>query len=275
MIQIAGLIRETFLEAIAKKVIIGFFAIAVLVLIGIGWYFFSAPVQLAVANLQPTPDDPAGVALHEMLYSSQMGMGMLFNGVAVFIAIFLTAHIIPSMMERGTIDLLLSKPLSRTKLLFSKVLGGFLIASSCMVFFTFGSWVITSAATGVWNVGYLLSLLPILLEFTSLYSLLVFIGLLTQSSALGMIVTYVLAALVLPLLANRESTLFQLISSDFWQSVITGLYNILPQADALHAISLKLIFNKPIGDLYPLGSAAAFALVFFLLSAWVFRRKEF
>lgn len=275
MIQIAGLIRETFQEAIAKKVIIGFFAIALLILIGIGWYFFSDTIQTSIASLQPSPDDPNGTALREMLYSSQMGMGILFNSVAVFISIFLTAHIIPSMLERGTIDLLLSKPISRTKLLFSKMLGGFLVAASCMVFFTLGSWIITSAATGIWNTGYLLSLLPILLEFLSLYSLLVFIGLLTQSSALGMIVTYLLAALVIPLLANRTTTLFQLIQSDFWQSVITGIYNILPQIDAIHTISLKLTFNQPIGDMYSLGSAAAFALVFFALSAWTFHKKEF
>lgn len=275
MIQIAGLIREAFLEAIAKKVIIGFFAIAVLALIGIGVYLFSGDTQTAIATLQPSSIDPQGLALREMLYSNQMFMGMVFNGVAVFIGIFLTAHIIPSMLERGTIDLLLSKPLSRSKLLFSKVLGGFLIAASCMVFFTCGSWLLTSAATGVWNTGYLLSLLPILLEFLALYSLLIYIGLLTQSSALGMIISYILVVVVIPVLANRQTTLFQLIHSDFWQSVITGLYNALPQADAIHNISVKLIVNKPIGDLYSLGSAAVFALVFFALSAWTFHRKEF
>lgn len=275
MIQIAGLIRETFLEAIAKKVLIGFFIIAVLVLAGIAWYFFNGDVQMIVSNLRPSPDDPNGIALREMLYSNQMMMGLSFNTVAVFIAIFLTAHIIPSMLERGTIDLLLSKPISRTKLLFSKAFAGFLVAASCMVFFTFGSWIITSVATGIWNTGYLLSLLPILLEFLSLYSLLVFIGLLTQSAALGMIITYVLAVVIIPLLANRTATLFQLIQSDFWQSVITGIYKTLPQVGEIHEISIRYIVNKPIGDLYPLGSAAAFALVFFLLSALVFHRKEF
>ncbi len=275
MMQIAGLIRETFLEAISKKVMIGFFVISSLVLIGLALYFFSSSASDTIAHLQPTPDDPNGVALRELVYSVEMGIGGAFFYAAIFFSIFVAANTIPSIMERGTIDLLLSKPLSRTKLLLGKILGGFVVAAVNIVFFILASWIIISAATGIWNVGYLLSLAPALLGFISLYSVLVFIGVTTQSSALGMIVCYLLASVISGLLFSREEFLFPLITSETWRSVISFFYYILPQMADLNQMSSDMIQNRTIEHMYPVVNASGFAAVFFALSILVFRKKEF
>lgn len=275
MIQIAGLIRETFLEAVSKKVVIGFLIISVLVLIGLAWYFFGSGMSDIIASLQPTPDDPQGAALQELVYSHQLGIGGLFYVAAIFISIFMTAGIIPSMMERGTIDMLLSKPLSRSTLLFGKVLGGFLVATFSMAFFIVGAWLIMSIATGVWNVGFLASLLPALLIFLSLYALLVFIGVTTQSSALGMIICYLIATVISPVLESRETFLFIIIQSDWGRSFLTGLYWIFPQVQDFSRISADIIQHKPIESWGPFINTLGFTSVFFALSALIFRKKEF
>lgn len=275
MIQLAGLIRETFLEAVSKKVVIGFFVISTLVLLGLAWYFFASDMFQMISSLQPTADDPQGAALQELVYSHQMGIGTFFYMAAIFISIFMTAGILPSMMERGTIDLLLSKPLSRSSLLLGKVLGGFLVAAGSMAFFILGAWLIISTATGVWNMGFLLSLLPILLIFLSLYSLLVFVGVTTQSSALGMIICYLIIMIISPVLDSREALLFVIIQSDLGRSFLTLLYWIFPQVNDVSHISAAIIHNETVSSYAPLFHAAAFSAVFFTLSALVFKRKEF
>lgn len=275
MIQIAGLIRETFLEAVSKKVVLGFLVISALVLLGLALYFFHPDVAASIARMQPTPDDPQGVALREMVHSSQLAIGQVFYIAAVFLSIFITAGIVPSMMERGTIDLLLSKPVPRSTLLLGKVLGGLLVATACIAFFILCSWLIISPATGLWNPGYLASLVPIVFAFVSLYSVLVFIGVTTQSPALGMIVCYLLASVVSVVLFSREEFLFQFVRSDLWRSMISLAYYVLPQINDLGQMSADLIQEKTIDNWYPLINTGGFAALFFGLSVLFFRRKEF
>lgn len=275
MIQILGLIRETFLEAVSRKVMIGFFIISTLVLIILSLYLSSSGVSAVIESLQPTPDDPKAVALSEMVYSLQIGLGGAFFYAAIFFSIFITANIIPSTMERGTIDLLLSKPMSRARLLAGKLLGGFAVTAVNIVYFMVGSWLIVSVATGVWNTGYLLAFAPVFLGFLSLYSILALVGITTQSSALGMIICYLIASVIGGLLYSREQTLFQLIRSDEIRSLITMLYYALPQLPDLNKTTSDLIQNKTVDSVVPLYNALGFSAVFFTLSLFFFRKKEF
>ncbi len=275
MRQIAALIRETLLESLSKKIVLAFALLSTLALVVLVGYCLTDGFREQIANLRPTPDDPSGLALLEKVRSMQSGIGGAFYTVAVLIAIFITADIVPSMMEKGVIDLLLSKPLQRSTLLAGKVLGGLAVVLMLVSYFTVAAWLVIALATGVWTIGLLASMLPILLTFLSLYAVMVFLGILTRSGVVGMMVCYLIASTVSVLLFSREEFLFQLVTSEALRSAVTGLYYIVPQVADMGQIASMMIQGKTIMNTSPFLNVAAVSVVFFGLSAVAFERKEF
>ncbi len=275
MRQIAALIRETLLESLSKKIVLAFALLSTLALLVLAGYCLTDGFREQIANLRPTPDDPSGLALLEKVRSMQSGIGGAFYTVAVLIAIFITADIVPSMMEKGVIDFLLSKPLQRSTLLAGKVLGGLAVVLMLVSYFTVAAWLVIALATGVWTIGLLASMLPILLTFLSLYAVMVFLGILTRSGVVGMMVCYLIASTVSVLLFSREEFLFQLVTSEALRSAVTGLYYIVPQVADMGQIASMMIQGKTIMNTSPFLNVAAVSVVFFGLSAVAFERKEF
>jgi ABC-2 type transport system permease protein len=275
MLKIFALIRETFLEALSKKVLVGFLSIATLGLLALGAYCISDGFRETLQQLQPSADDPTGIALREKVRSLYSGVGNAYYAVAVLLAIFITSEIVPSMMEKGVIDLLLSKPMGRITLLFGKVLGGLVVVLSLFGYFTLGAWLIVSITTGVWAGGFLWSLVPTMLSFMSLYAMIVFIGILTRSGTLGMTIAYMLFALVSALLYSREELLFQFITGDIGRGAVTLLYYITPMLRDMSEIAANVIQEKAITNIIPFFNVTCFSVVMFIASAIAFARKEF
>ena len=56
------------------------------------------------------------IAIDELVSGIQTGLAGFVFGVGLFLSIFATANLVPVMLEKGYVDLLLSKPLSRPAL---------------------------------------------------------------------------------------------------------------------------------------------------------------
>ena len=67
-------------------------------------------------------------------------MSLLVGVIGVFVAILVTASIIPQMFEPGAIDLLLSRPLSRSLLFLSKFVGGCMFILLNSIYLIAGLW---------------------------------------------------------------------------------------------------------------------------------------
>jgi ABC-type transport system involved in multi-copper enzyme maturation permease subunit len=275
MLKIYALVRETFLEALSKKILVGFLVIATLALAALGAYCLSDGFRETIRQLQPSPDDPSGIALREKVRSIYSGIGNFYYAAAILLAIFITSEIVPSMMEKGVIDLLLSKPLSRVTLLFGKVLGGLVVVVALLGYFTVGAWLIVSVATGIWAGGFLWSLVPILLSFMSLYALMVFVGLLTRSGTLGMILSYLFFAILSALFYSREELLFQFVTNEMWRGVVTFCYYVTPQLRDMTEIAANVIQEKAITNYIPFVNVIGFSIALLGASAITFARKEF
>ncbi len=275
MIKIYALIRETFLEALSKKVFVVFFFISTAGLLILLAYCSSSGFQEQIQNLQPTADDPLGVALREKLRSLQSGLSFAFFNAALILAIIITSDLVPNMMTKGVIDLLLSKPLSRVMLLTGKVLGGLAVVVLLTLYFMLGSWLIIAIATGVWTTGYMLSFFPLVLTFFGLYGVLVFVGIQSRSAVSGMVICFLIVYTVSPLLFSREELLFQAVTSDFWRTMISAVYQLTPQVADMAQITSNIVQEKTVTNSVPYFNSLAYGIVFFVLSAWSFSRKEF
>ncbi len=275
MIQIAAIIRETFYEAISNKILTVFLGLALIAIVLIVITINTPGVTADIESLRPTAESPGEAAMLAFIHKWEFRIAAFFYPAMLLIATFITASIIPNTLQKGIIDVYLSKPVRRSTLLFGKSLGGLLIVVFCIVVFVLSVWLIIAIKTGYWTSGLLLSMIPIIVSFASIYAILILTGLLSQSSAVSMIVAYVIAIIVGTLLYSRETLLFNYIDSETIQSFITGLYYLMPQTQDMSDISTALIQGNRIPSFWPMYQAIALTAVLFGVSGWVFKRKEF
>lgn len=218
-----------------------------------------------------------GTAVLNDMVKGQMGAyaGVVALAV-VFLGIFATASIVPSMMEKGAIDLLLSKPLPRTKILFGRALGGVLAIAINLAFFVVALWLLYGFATGVWHLPFLIWTFAIpLFTFVVIYSGVILLNVHTESWVLPMSLAYVHLMILGPMLYGRENTLFTFIESTVLRRIIEGLYYILPQTSDMLGSAWTTVYTSSLDDIGGFVHGLVFIIVALAWSAWKFQRKDF
>jgi ABC-type transport system involved in multi-copper enzyme maturation permease subunit len=118
---------------------------------------------------------------------------VLVNGIgawiAVLISIVITAFFIPNMLRKGTVDMLIVKPMHRTTLLVYKYVGGLLFILINTTIAVGGVWLALSFRSGVWAPGFLISIPVITFFFAILYSVSTLFGVLTRSPIVSILMT--------------------------------------------------------------------------------------
>ena len=120
---------------------------------------------------------------------SYLGISLWLTWIATILAIISTAGIIPELVTGGTIESMLSRPISRTRLFLTKYATGLLFVALQVAVFSVLSMLI------IWiNSGYLepriLLAIPIVVSFFSfLFCVCTFIGLVTRSTMTAMLIT--------------------------------------------------------------------------------------
>jgi hypothetical protein len=94
----------------------------------------------------------------------------LVGNIGVFIALLVTAAIVPQMLDSGAIDLLLSKPVSRPLLFLSKFFGGCAFIFLNATFLIAGLWMIVGWRFGIWSDGLLWTIPVFVFVFAIYYS---------------------------------------------------------------------------------------------------------
>jgi hypothetical protein len=151
----------------------------------------SIRIQLLFWDVTP-PVPVSEEQLHLRISWLLNGFMKIFVGVvALFVAILVTASIIPNALETGSIELLLSKPVSRTLLFLSKFLGGCAFILVNAAYLIGGLWIIAGLRLGEWNHRLLLCIPIFLFLFTIYYSVSALAGVIWRSAIVSVIVTIV------------------------------------------------------------------------------------
>ena len=142
------------------------------------WAFeiLDAPVSQAQFGAQVISFIPG--ILDKFLLSIGLAVAMLF-----------TASIIPETFEPGSLNLLLSKPISRSGLFLSKFVGGCVFIALCATYLFVGIWLWLGLAMGVWENAILYCVVLYVIVFGIYYSVSAFVGLTTRSTILAVVVT--------------------------------------------------------------------------------------
>lgn len=280
----AASVQEVFREAAARWTLIAYFALSSLFIL-----VFACAVNLDIvdgalagARLfgQSVEIGSRTVDVDKIVLGFESGFSGFLYLVGTFLALFATAHLVPRLQEKGTIDLYLSRPVGRVPLLLSRYAGGLLLAAANLVYLIGAMWLIVVWKTRVLHPRFLLSGAVILFAFAALLAFAFLVGVVTSSTGVSLMATYALFFFGAALAAHDR--IAAAVSTEFSARIVQGLYWALPKTAELGQATVALVAGKEaperLADFNALGiygSTAVFAVASLALASWLFSRKDF
>jgi ABC-type transport system involved in multi-copper enzyme maturation permease subunit len=269
----AALVRDTFREALARKIFWGFFGCSTALILFFLFIMKIDVVQGAMATISLFGKTSTGQDVTRLVRQVHGGIAAFLYTAGMFLAVFASTGLIASIFEPGRIELLLSKPVARHHILLGRYLGNVLVIAANVLYLVFAVWLIFGFKTGVWTYGFLWSSVLTIFVFSVLLTVVLLIGVLWESAVLATMVTFAIM-IVSPILA-QQTTLERLLTSQWSRDVVHGLYYVLPKVFDLGRISRALVLGDPIGDWMPVWSSALFGLVVLGSGLYAFARRNY
>ena len=267
-----ALIRDTFREAFARKIFWGLFGLSAAMIL---FFLFLLKVDLvegAVATISVF-GRAADRQVDQLVRGVYAGIATFLYTWGMFLSVFASAGLIPSVLEPGRIELLLSKPVSRAHILLGRYLGNLLVISSNVVFLVLGVWAILGVKTGIWSPSFLISIATTIFIFAVLLAVVVLIGVIFESAALATMVT--VALMIISAILAQTSTMLRLLSSEWSRQLWRTLYYVLPKIWDIGRITLSAIQDRTFNDYLAIWSSALFAAVVLACALQIFSRRDF
>lgn len=136
--------------------------------------------------IHPQGESPIGMNVFGIEESL---IGTWGAGITMLIATIITAFYIPNMLHKGTIDLLLAKPVRRSTLLIYKYIGGLTFMFINTVFVVVGIWLVLGLRSGLWAPSFLLCIFTFTFQFAIFYAVSTLFGVLTRSAIVSILMT--------------------------------------------------------------------------------------
>lgn len=262
---------HTLLESIHRKIGLVLLGIAALVPLAVLSLFRFE--TLADGSLQ-------AVLIHERLGPAAefvpAALGTLLqltSGLLLFLVMFAAAPMLTTYMERGWVDLLVSKGVERWKMLLGRYGGGLGLFLVAILLMNGGVALYFWARTGYAPGRFVVSLGLLTLSFAALLALMAVMAMLQASTAILIVVGF-MQLILSSLLANREQ-LYRVISAGWAQWIIEWLYRLLPKNSELHSEAASYLQNGSMESWWAAGTTLAFVGAALGLAYWLFHRKSF
>ncbi|HEX9793192.1 MAG TPA: ABC transporter permease [Planctomycetota bacterium] len=228
-----------------------------------------------------------GTSVQEVVFTIQKVLAEAIAGfVGLLIVLSTSASFIPAMLQKGALDLMLARPVSRTRLLLYKYAGSVSFVAVLAVLLFSGCSLGLAVSTGFFNPWFLACALTLVAVFAILYAVAVPLGVLTRSGNMA-----TLGALGV---WGLESTVSQLRASDdvlpaWLRAGLEGLHTLLPKLSDLTGLNERFLARTPLADeaaarviaepadldwLFILSTTGAFTLLMLGGAVWLFRRRD-
>ena len=269
-----ALIRDTFREAFARKIFWGLFGLSAVMIL---FFLFLLKIDLvegAVATVTLFGRTANRVTeVDRLVRGVYGGIATFLYTWGMFLAVFASAGLIPSVLEPGRIELLLSKPVSRAHILLGRYLGNVLVIACNVVFLVLGVWTILGVKTGIWSPAFLISIATTIFIFAVLLSVVVLIGVLFESAALATMIS--MALMIMSAILAQTTTMMRLLSSEWSRELWRGLYYVLPKVYDIGRITLNAIQDRSFNDAMPIWSSALVGGAVLAGAIYIFSKRDF
>jgi ABC-type transport system involved in multi-copper enzyme maturation permease subunit len=175
--------------------------------------------------------------------------------VTLILSVVITAFFIPNMLRKGSLDLLISKPIGRVQLLVYKYIGGLLFIFILSTFTIGGVWLVMALQSGHWDPRFLLVIPVLTFTFAIVYSVSTAVAVFTRSAIASILVS--LAFMLGLYIIGQVKTIFDLNKitgsfdmPDWLYTLVDTLNNILPRYKDMDKLTSRLIGEStlPPGD---------------------------
>lgn len=276
-------IEDVFREAAARWTLIAYFCLSTIFIL-----IFASAVNLDVVNgalagaklFGKDMEVSGSLSIEKIVTGFESGFSSLLYGLSIFLAIFATAHLVPRMQEKGTIDLYLSRPVSRLKLLGSRYLAGLLLAASNVAYLIVSVWLIVMWKTHVVHPRFFAAGALIVFVIATLLAFTFLIGVITSSTGVSIMTTYALFIFSVPLMAHAKME--AAMSSSVSAFIINSLYWVLPKTAEIGMAVFAFVLGANAPEQaqaalspWPFITTALFGVGCFAIAAYTFHRKEF
>ncbi len=272
-VKFLSIIKYTFRESFAKKTFITFFGLSTILHL---FFIFALNIDIidgAMAMINVMGQEVEKTDIRKILITVQSAIaGVAFAG-GIFLSIFATANFIPSMLEKGHIELLISKPLARYQILLGKYLGAQANIAFNVVYLILGSWLIMSLKTGIWYFQYLYTIPMVIATFAIVYALMVLVGVLSRSPGVTIMVAF--SVFFLSQFLMTKDQIYAFLNSKFYYYLLEGFYHVLPKISELGEMNITLVLGKPIESWMPLWTSAISGAVMLSVATYIFAKKDF
>lgn len=210
--------------------------------------------------------------LENLVFGAQAFVAGAAYWVGIVLALFATGGLVAALTERGVVDVVLTKPLSRSAVLAGRLLAVWAVMLALLVYLFGGVWFVISLKSGLWAPGFLLAIPVVFIMFAVMYGVVTLVGVWSGSGPLSFIVTlgvvFVSLILAIPELATQVDPM--------WRPLITGGYWTLPNFGGVGTrIVPQLATGGDVGSAWLLGSSVAFGAACYGGAFLLFSRKDF
>src|SRR2546421_8620765 len=166
-----GIFLDTFQESFRNKMFLFFFIVASLIVASIGLTLNMDVVNGVMRGVTFFGGElriPA-FTVKQWVETFQSGLAMFIGTFGMFLALMATSTLFPQMLQKGSIDLLLCRPIPRWRLMTARFVGGAAIMAFNAAYLFFGVWTVLGFKSGIWNHGFPLSTILAILAFVVLF----------------------------------------------------------------------------------------------------------
>jgi ABC-2 type transport system permease protein len=281
---LAANIEDVMREAAARWTLLAYFFLSTIFILIFSFAINLDIVDGALAGAKlfgrevDMDNDP--VSIEKLVLGFETGFSGFLYVLCTFLAIFATAHLVPRMQEKGTIDLYLSRPVSRVGLLMSRYIAGLILAGSNVLYLMVSVWAIVAWKTGVMHGRFLLAGAIIMLVIATLLAFAFLVGVFTSSTAVSIMTTYGIFIFSAALVGHEN---YAAAVSKEWQAwLINGMYWVFPKTAELAQAVVAFVGGAELPERMtnvltpaPFLTTAAFGIACLVLASWLFTRKEF
>ena len=272
-----ALIVDTWREAFARYTLIGFVAVSTLFLLVL---VFALNLDIVNGTLAAGTLFGQALELHgrapdvtQVVSGGLAAFAGMTYALGIFLAVFTTGSQVPHLMRRGTVDLYLTRPLSRTHVLLGRYLGAATLVLANLAFLCGGLYLVVSLKTGVWNARFLLAGVLIFVVFLSFLGFMFLVGVASGSTPLSIMLPYALYIISMPLAAHDR--IAAAMDSRFWARFVDGLYWVLPKTSELGKEMVELVLGRGSVSVVLLLTTVGFGAACLALAVILFNRRNF
>jgi len=270
-----GVFLDTFQESFRNKMFLFFFVASTLVVASIGLFLNMDIVNGVMRGAEFLGNEirVPRFTVRQWVQTLQAGLAIVIATIGLFLALMATSTLFPHMLQKGSIDLLLCRPISRWRIATARFAGGVCIMAFNAAYLFLGVWLVLGLKSDIWTRGFPLSMFLAIFSFLVLFSVVMMVSVITESSPAGLLAGYTIL-MFSPVLAAHER-ITPAFSSELYRQVFRGLYWTLPKSAETIGAMRRLILGQPLELTWIVATSLAYALACYVVTVVYFTRKDY